>query len=143
MPACTPTFKPVRHAQGRSPYYSDMETHLKALMTVQASRRCSDVSLTYTRPDTSCGMHMTPAEARALAGALVAAADAAAPPEHALGDEDARYAINRSVPDMARGFTIQTSYGDLVVPAGWLADRVSSVVATALELQLATGEEQP
>lgn len=143
MPECNASFKPVRHAQGRAPYYSDMKTQHDGLMTVQASRRCSDVSLTYTRTDASCGIHMTPAEARALATALVTAADAAAPQEPTLSDEDARFAISRSVPDMVRGFTIQTSYGDLVVPSGWLADRVASVVATALEMQLAIGGEQP
>lgn len=54
---------------------------------------------------------------------------------------DMSYALAKQVPDMQRGFTIQTNYGELVIPPGPLADRIAKQVAQALasDLQKATG----
>nr|WP_295782174.1 hypothetical protein [Rhodoferax sp.] len=35
------------------------------------------------------------------------------------------YALAKQVPDMARGFIINTSYGEIVIEAGWIADRMT------------------
>jgi len=72
------------------------------------------------------------AETRALALELLAAVDAAEPPEFELPAEDIGYALNRSVPDMVRGFTIQTNYPDLRIPQGELAERIQAVLGSAL-----------
>ena len=46
------------------------------------------------------------------------------------------YALAKQVPDMARGFSIHTSYGDIAVVPGPLADQIQALVreATAREL---------
>lgn len=41
------------------------------------------------------------------------------------------YAIAKKVPDMARGFTVHTNYGDIAI-AGQLAKRVQALVRNAL-----------
>lgn len=46
------------------------------------------------------------------------------------------YALAKQVPDMRRGFTIQTSYGDLVIPPGPMADRLAERVRSVLETEL-------
>lgn len=48
-----------------------------------------------------------------------------------------RHTLNRHVPDMARGFTIQTSYGELRIESGRLAERISDLVTvhTLLEIE--------
>lgn len=52
------------------------------------------------------------------------------------------YMLNRQVPDMARGFTISTNYGDVVIEPGPLADSVAKAVRLALEAELATLQKQ-
>ena len=49
-----------------------------------------------------------------------------------MNEQEIRYALAKQVPDMARGFTISTSYGDITIPAGKLADRVRGEVGRAL-----------
>ena len=47
------------------------------------------------------------------------------------------YALAKQVPDMARGFSIHTSYGDIVVVPGPLADQIQALVRQAAERELA------
>lgn len=49
--------------------------------------------------------------------------------------EEIDYALAKQVPDMNRGFTIATSYGDITVPAGPVADQVARWVRNALETE--------
>jgi hypothetical protein len=53
--------------------------------------------------------------------------------------EDLRlgYALAKQVPDMARGFSIHTSYGDIAVVPGPLADQIQALVREATERELA------
>lgn len=46
------------------------------------------------------------------------------------------YALAKQVPDMQRGFTIQTAYGDIVIPPGCMAERLAERVRSALEVEL-------
>ena len=50
--------------------------------------------------------------------------------------DEISYALSKQVPDMQRGFTIQTAYGDLVIPAGRMAERLAERVRSALETEL-------
>ena len=52
-----------------------------------------------------------------------------------------RYALAKQVPDMSRGFTIQTNYGDFTVPSGWAANRIQEHVARVLETEYLMCEE--
>ena len=81
----------------------------------------------------SATLNLSRAEARALALELLAATDAVEPPEVELAWEDLGYALNRHVPDMGRGFTIETTYGDVHISDGELATRVQTVLRSALE----------
>ena len=47
------------------------------------------------------------------------------------------YALAKQVPDMARGFSIHTSYGYIVVVPGPLADQIQALVRQAAERELA------
>ena len=47
------------------------------------------------------------------------------------------YALAKQVPDMARGFSIHTSYGDIAVVPGPLADQIQALVRVATERELA------
>lgn len=47
------------------------------------------------------------------------------------------YALAKQVPDMARGFSIHTSYGDIAVVPGPLADQIQALVRQATERELA------
>lgn len=42
------------------------------------------------------------------------------------------YALVRQVPEMTRGFTVSTNYGDIVIPPGWMADRMAEQFKKAL-----------
>ena len=44
--------------------------------------------------------------------------------------------LNRHVPDMERGFVIQTRFGEVAVDSGQLADRIRDLVAQDARLQL-------
>ena len=52
------------------------------------------------------------------------------------------YALSRQVPDMARGFTVHTTYGEIAVVAGPLAERIQAIVREALQNDLAALEQQ-
>ena len=56
-------------------------------------------------------------------------------------EETLSYAIAKQVPDMSRGFTIQTNYGDITVPSGWMADRIQERVACVLDAEYRTYAE--
>lgn len=47
-----------------------------------------------------------------------------------------RAALNRHAPDMARGFTINTNYGELQIEPGRLADRIADLVSQHARLEL-------
>jgi hypothetical protein len=46
------------------------------------------------------------------------------------------------VPDMARGFVIQTNYGELTVEPGELAERIREMVEHHTQLELARQQQQ-
>lgn len=50
--------------------------------------------------------------------------------------QEISYALAKQVPDMNRGFTIQTTYGDLVIEPGPMADRIADQVRDVLEAEL-------
>jgi hypothetical protein len=54
-----------------------------------------------------------------------------------------RYALSKQVPDMARGFTVATSYGDIAIPPGPMADQLRGHVQCALARELARQEPAP
>ena len=47
------------------------------------------------------------------------------------------YALAKQVPDMARGFSIHTGYGEITVVPGPLADQIQALVRQATERELA------
>ena len=47
------------------------------------------------------------------------------------------YALAKQVPDMARGFSIHTGYGEIAVVPGPLADQIQALVRQATERELA------
>ena len=55
-----------------------------------------------------------------------------------MDEQDLSYALAKQVPDMqSRGFIIGTAYGEMSVPPGPLADRLSDQVRLVLALELA------
>ena len=56
-------------------------------------------------------------------------------PFSTLADNELAYAHARLAHDMARGFTVHTSYGDIVVPAGHVADLMGALVRQELSLE--------
>ena len=46
------------------------------------------------------------------------------------------YALAKQVPDMARGFSICTSYGAIGIPPGRMADTLARAVTRALQCEL-------
>lgn len=50
------------------------------------------------------------------------------------------YKLARHVPDMERGFTIQTSYGEILITNQRLARRIQALVRNALVTELAVLE---
>ena len=53
-----------------------------------------------------------------------------------MQEQQLSYALAKQVPDLARGFSIATSYGDIVVEAGHHADAIAATVRRVLEVQL-------
>lgn len=53
------------------------------------------------------------------------------------------YALAKQVPDMSRGFTIATSYGDITIPPGWMADRIRESVERVLQCEDKELQSQP
>jgi hypothetical protein len=54
---------------------------------------------------------------------------------HAISQ--AHHALARHVPDMAHGFTIQTGYGQINIPPGPAAKRITALVEKMLRAELA------
>lgn len=55
-----------------------------------------------------------------------------------MNEQDLSYALAKQVPDMqSRGFIIGTSYGEINVPPGPLAERLADQVRFVLALELA------
>ena len=55
-----------------------------------------------------------------------------------MDEQHLSYALAKQVPDMcSRGFIIGTSYGEINVPPGPLADRLADQVRLVLALELA------
>lgn len=53
-----------------------------------------------------------------------------------MTEDDISYALAKQVPDMARGFSICTSYGAIGIPPGRVADAVARAVTRALQCEL-------
>lgn len=54
-----------------------------------------------------------------------------------MDQQDIAYALAKKVPDMQhRGFTIETAYGEIDIPAGAMADRLAKAVRRLLEAEL-------
>ena len=53
-----------------------------------------------------------------------------------LQEQQLSYALAKQVPDMERGFTIATSYGDITIPPGWMAERIQRHVEHVLRAEL-------
>ncbi len=104
--------------------------------SVEASKKLDNVRIYRSagvgQCEISTALNLTRAEARALALELLAAADATDPLELGIALEDIGYALNRHVPDMERGFSIETSYGQLRIPEGELATRIQATLGNAL-----------
>jgi hypothetical protein len=58
-------------------------------------------------------------------------------PEPTTQAEYLGYSLSKQVPDMARGFTIATNYGDITVEPGQAAERIRKVVESVLMRELA------
>jgi hypothetical protein len=58
-----------------------------------------------------------------------------------LHEQQLSYALAKQVPDMARGFTIHTNYGDLTIPPGWMAERIQSHAEHVLRAELKAIQE--
>ena len=54
-----------------------------------------------------------------------------------LQEQRLRYALAKQVPDMERGFSVATSYGDINIPAGKLATQLRGHMERALARELA------
>ena len=57
-----------------------------------------------------------------------------------MQEQQLSYALAKQVPDLARGFSIATSYGDIVVAPGHHADAIAATVRRVLEVQLKAAE---
>ena len=53
-----------------------------------------------------------------------------------LTPDSIRYALSRHIPDMERGFSITTHYGEVIVPCGPVAERITRLVRDLLAKEL-------
>ena len=53
------------------------------------------------------------------------------------------YALAKQTPDMSRGFTIATGYGDITIPPGWMANRIREGVERVLQCERMELQRQP
>lgn len=53
-----------------------------------------------------------------------------------MTQQEIEYALVRQVPEMGRGFTVGTTYGDITIPPGWMADRIQEHLERALRCEL-------
>ena len=58
-----------------------------------------------------------------------------------LTPDSIQYALSRHIPDMDRGFSIVTNYGEVIVPSGPVANRITALVKRLLEQELATAQQ--
>ena len=58
-----------------------------------------------------------------------------------MQEQQLGYALAKQVPDMSRGFTIHTNYGDITIEQGWMADRIQARVACVLDAEYRTYAE--
>ena len=58
-----------------------------------------------------------------------------------LTPDSIQYALSRHIPDMERGFSIVTNYGEVIVPSGPVANRIKALVKRLLEQELATAQQ--
>lgn len=65
----------------------------------------------------------------------------AAKPQPSVAELQLSYALAKQVPAMDRGFTIHTSYGDIAVVPGPLAERLQFLVRQAIACELAKLEQ--
>ncbi len=63
---------------------------------------------------------------------------ATTPAAHCEAEQQLSYALARQVPDMARGFSIHTAYGEIAVVPGPLADQLQALVRETTERELAS-----
>lgn len=54
-----------------------------------------------------------------------------------MNEQSIRYALAKQVPDMDRGFTVATSYGDITIPPGKLAKQLRGHMQRCLARELA------
>lgn len=48
------------------------------------------------------------------------------------------YDLARRVPEIARGCTLHTNYGNIIIEAGWMAERLQVEVTRLLKQRIAT-----
>ena len=53
-----------------------------------------------------------------------------------LTPDSIRHALSRHIPDMERGFSIVTNYGEVTIPGGPVAERITRLVADLLAKEL-------
>lgn len=53
-----------------------------------------------------------------------------------MNEQDITYALAKQVPAMESGFTVATSYGDIIISPGWIAKRMSEHLDRALRCEL-------
>ena len=58
-----------------------------------------------------------------------------------LTPDSIRYALSHHIPDMERGFSIATNYGEVIVPSGNVANMITRLVKQLLEQELATAQQ--
>lgn len=83
--------------------------------------------------------HYDALDAIALGLPLAAPAPAlktATPASPSAAEQALQYALAKQVPEMARGFTIATAYGDITIPPGLMAERIQRHVERVLQVEL-------
>ena len=128
-----------------SSYHADLRTTRGSLLVVKATCLHDDVNVGLVGEEAHCWMQIGADTARAMAFALLDAANVSDPHEEdSLRHFDAAgagYALSRHIPDMARGFTINTNYGELPIEAGQLADLIARHVQNALQAVYDSADE--
>lgn len=59
-----------------------------------------------------------------------------------MDPQDISYALAKQVPDMARGFSVSTAYGDIVIPPGRLADHLAANLTRLLQCELLAADKR-
>ena len=58
-----------------------------------------------------------------------------------LTPDSIQYALSRHIPDMERGFSIVTNYGEVVIPSGQVASVITRLVKRLLQQELTTAQQ--